>query len=277
MSAGMDTFYSIIAVVSGLMLGSFFNVLIYRLPRKESIVRPGSHCPQCGRGVKPWENIPLLSFLILGGKCAGCKNRITIRYPIIEFLTAAAAFLIYSRLIVPAAATPISAWKIVALAMQISVLLIIVPVAVIDLFHFIIPDSITLPGLILAILVSFFPEGLSPLQCLYGILAGGGSLFCIGIIGEWAFKKGEAMGGGDVKLMALCGAVFGWKLGLLTIVLAAFIGSIVGIGLVLFKVFSKDHKIPFGPFLACGLWASVLAGDPLLSLYRALIDRFIGY
>ena len=139
-----------------------------------------------------------------------------------------------------------------------------------------IPDSITLSGLVLGVLVSFLPGGITPLECLLGIVAGGGSLLVVGILGEWVFKRGEAMGGGDVKLMAFCGAVFGWKIALLTIVLASFIGATAGIGLILARVFPKDHKIPFGPFLACGLWVAVLFGNRLLTLYQTLIDRFAG-
>jgi leader peptidase (prepilin peptidase)/N-methyltransferase len=276
MSAGMDFFFPAIAVATGLIFGSFFNVLIYRLPRKESIVSPPSHCPHCGRGVRPLENIPLLSFLVLRGRCAGCKQRISLLYPAVELLTAVAAFLAYWFFIVPAAAVPLSPWVVITLIAQTAFLMLVIPVAIIDLRHFIIPDSITIPGLVIGILVSFLPAGLTPLQCLLGIASGGGSLFLVGMIGEWIFKKGDAMGGGDVKLMAACGAIFGWKIALLAIILASFIGAIAGIGLIALKSLHKDHKIQFGPFLACGLWISVLFGHNLLSLYMALIDRMIG-
>jgi leader peptidase (prepilin peptidase) / N-methyltransferase len=273
----MDVLVPVTVVAFGLIIGSFFNVLIYRLPRKESIVRPPSHCPHCGRNVRPWENIPLLSFLFLGGKCAGCKRPISIRYPIVELTTAIAAVLLYAYLVIPLLATPVTAWDIVTLFLKVSVLLIVIPLAVIDLFHFIIPDAITIPGLIIAIAVSFAPGGISPLQCLFGILAGGGSLFAVGFLAERIFRKGEAMGGGDVRLMAFCGAVFGWQTAITAIVLASLIGSIVGTGFIVFNVFRKGHKIPFGPFLSCGLWISVLAGAKLIAVYRGLIDRLIGY
>jgi leader peptidase (prepilin peptidase)/N-methyltransferase len=277
MSADMAIFFPAIAVAFGLVLGSFFNVLIYRLPRKESIVWPPSHCPHCGRNVRPYENIPLLSYCFLGGKCAGCKKPISFQYPVIELLTGIAAFLAYSFMIVPSLASPVTAAGIITLVVRISVLFIIIPVAVIDLYHFLIPDAITVPGLAIAVLVSFLPGGLSPLDCLLGIFAGGGSLFVVGFIVERIFKKGEAMGGGDVKLMAFCGAVFGWQTAFATILLASLVGSIVGTGFIVFNVFRQGHKIPFGPFLACGLWIAVLAGAKLMAVYQALIDRLIGF
>jgi leader peptidase (prepilin peptidase)/N-methyltransferase len=276
MSFGMTLFYSFVAIAFGLISGSFFNVLIHRLPKKESIVRPPSHCPHCGRPVKPYENIPVLSYVALRGRCAGCREKISLRYPLVELSTGAAAFLLYWRVVIPAVSGPLSSWLIITLVIQISVLLVLIPITVIDLLHFIIPDSITVPGLLIGILVSFFPGGISPLQCALGIAAGGGTLFIVGTLGEWILKKGEAMGGGDVKLMALCGAVFGWKIALATIILASCVGAGAGAILIAIRVLRKDHKIPFGPFLACGLWISVLYGNGLMSLYQELMDRLIG-
>jgi len=276
MSPGMTVFYYFVAGAFGLIVGSFFNVLIHRLPRKESIVLPPSHCPRCGRPVRPLENIPLLSYLFLRGRCSGCKEKISVRYPLVELSTACAALILCWRIVLPAAGAPLSVWHLITLVIQISVLLMLIPITVIDLIHFVIPDSMTIPGLIIGILVSFLPGDVSPLECVLGIAAGGGSLFVIGTLGEWILRKGEAMGGGDVKLMAFCGGVFGWKVALTTIVLASLIGAIVGIILIVFKVLKTDHKIPFGPFLSCGLWISVLLGDKLLLLYQGLVDRLIG-
>jgi leader peptidase (prepilin peptidase)/N-methyltransferase len=277
MTSAIDPFFAVISVLVGSVLGSFFNVLIYRLPRHESIVWPGSHCPQCGRSIRAWENIPVVSFIFLRGRCAGCRARIQIFYPLVELCTAAAAFILFLFLVTPTMASPHSAVQVIFLVLEILILLMVIPIAVIDLFHFIIPDSITLPLLLLAVLYSFLPGGITPLQCGLGILAGGGSLFAVGLIGEYVFKKGESMGGGDVKLMALVGAVFGWKTAFLTIMFGAITGSVGGLTLLALKKFSKDHKIPFGPFLALGLWIAVLGGDRLLSLYQTLLDRLIGY
>jgi leader peptidase (prepilin peptidase) / N-methyltransferase len=277
MTSTTDPFFAVISVLVGSLLGSFFNVIIYRLPRHESIVWPGSHCPRCGRPIRAWENIPVVSFIFLRAKCAGCGTRIPVFYPIVELCTAVAALILYLYLIAPAMASTPSAVQIVFLVLQILVLLIVIPIAVIDLFHFIIPDSITLPLLLCAVLCSFLPSGITPLQCGLGILAGGGSLFAAGLIGEYIFKKGESMGGGDVKLMALVGAVFGWKTAFLTIMFGAITGSLGGLTLLALKKFSKDHKIPFGPFLALGLWIAVLGGNRLIALYQTFLDRLIGY
>jgi leader peptidase (prepilin peptidase)/N-methyltransferase len=277
MTTAVDPFFAVISVLVGFVLGSFFNVLIYRLPRSESIVRPGSHCPQCGRPIRPWENVPVVSYLVLRGKCAGCGARIPVFYPVVELCTAVAALLLFIFLVTPALSSPPTAGKIVFLILEVAVLLLVIPIAVIDLFHFIIPDSLTLPMLICAAAVSFLPGGITPLQCGLGILAGGGSLFAVGLIGEFVLKKGEAMGGGDVKLMALVGAAFGWKTAFLTIMFGAITGSVGGLAMLALKKFSKDHKIPFGPFLALGLWIAVICGDRLISLYQTFFDRLTGY
>jgi leader peptidase (prepilin peptidase)/N-methyltransferase len=277
MTTAVEPFFTVLSILFGLVLGSFFNVLIHRLPRRESIVRPGSHCPRCGRPIRAWENIPVISYLVLRGKCAGCGAGIPVFYPIVELCTAGAAFILYVFFITPAIDSPPSAIQVTTIVLQLLILLLVIPVAVIDLFHFIIPDTITLPLLVVAVLSAFLPGGTTPLQCSLGILAGGGSLFAVGMIGEYVLKKGEAMGGGDIKLMALTGAVFGWKTALLTIMFGAIAGSVGGIVMIVFKTISKDHKIPFGPFLALGLWIAVLCGDGLISLYQTILDKFIGY
>jgi leader peptidase (prepilin peptidase) / N-methyltransferase len=277
MSTVLDPFFISLSAVFGLVIGSFFNVLIYRLPRHESIVLPGSRCPHCGRPVKTWENIPVISYLFLGGKCAGCGSRIPVFYPVVECVTGAAAIALYHFSITPALAAPHSPFMIISLALQLLILLIVIPITVIDLSHFIIPDVLTLPLLAVAAACAFLPGGITPLQCVFGILAGGGTLFIAGIIGEFAFKRGEAMGGGDVKLMAVIGAAFGWKTAILTIMFGAVTGSVGGIMLVAFKKFSRDHKIPFGPFLSLGLWVTVFFGGRLISLYQGFVDRLIGF
>jgi leader peptidase (prepilin peptidase) / N-methyltransferase len=269
----MDAFGMIIAICLGLVAGSFFNVVIVRLPRNESIVRPGSHCPKCGRPIRPYENIPVLSFLLLRGRCAGCRQRISLQYPLVEAATAMLSIIAYAYLVKPQLASLHSAPAVAMLAMQLIVLFLMIPIAMIDAVHYIIPDRLTLPFLCAAVLVSFLPGGISPLHCGLGILAGGGSLFAAGIIGEYLFKKGEAMGGGDVKLMALAGAVFGWKIALLTIVFAAVAGSIAGLVLFIFKKLSKSHTIPFGPFLGLGLWTAFFLGDAFIRLYQSALQR----
>ncbi|HUI93606.1 MAG TPA: prepilin peptidase [Chitinivibrionales bacterium] len=275
MNPAAGPFLVVVAMVLGFVLGSFFNVLIYRIPRHESIVWPGSHCPKCGRPIKAWENIPVLSFIFLRARCAGCGARISIMYPIVELCTAVAALVLYLLVIAPALSSPQTAGQVALVVLETAVLLLVIPVAVIDLFHLIIPDIITLPLLVLAVSLSFLPGGITPLQCGLGILAGGGSLFAVGLVGEYVFKK-EAMGGGDIKLMAAVGAAFGWKIAILTIMFGAITGSLGGLAMIGFKKFARGYKIPFGPFLALGLWIAVLVGDKLVALYQTLLDKFIG-
>lgn len=263
----------LIVIITGLILGSFFNVLIYRLPKGESIISPGSRCPSCGRPIPPIENIPIFSYLFLRGKCAGCKVKISFRYPLIEFFTASLSLLLWYTMIVPFISENQNWWDYVTLILQITALLILIPVSVIDYYHYIIPDSISLSGLILGIAVSFIPGQITPVESFIGMIVGGGLLILIGLIGQFLFKKKEAMGGGDIKLMAFIGAVFGWKIALLTIMLGALFGSIIGLTLIIIKILPEDHKIPFGPFLGFGAWIACLFGDTIVTAYFNFIER----
>ncbi len=259
----------------GLAFGSFFNVLVYRIPRGESVVWPGSRCPDCKRPIKARENLPLVSYVFLGGKCAGCGGKISAQYPLVEFLTGILSVLLWFSVVRPFLQTQHPWYAFVALAVQIIALLILVPVAIIDILHYIIPDRLSLGGLALGIAASFLPGGITPPQAGLGILAGGGSLFAVGLIGEKLLRKEEAMGGGDIKLMAFIGAIFGWKTALLSIVLGSLFGSIIGLGMMATGVLGKERRIPFGPFLAAGVWISALYGNQLLSAYMRFIERLL--
>jgi leader peptidase (prepilin peptidase)/N-methyltransferase len=265
----MDMIHIVILAGAGLCVGSFFNVLIWRIPREESIAWPPSHCTGCGYKIKSYENIPVLSYLFLRGKCSGCKTPISIIYPLIEILTAAALILIWKF----SGVTLLSPWhqNIIPLLKVISLILLI-PISVIDIRHYIIPDRFTLPFLAIALALSFIPGNLGPLESLLGALSGGGSLFLLGIIGTYLLKKGDAMGMGDVKLMAYLGALWGVKIVLIGIAFGALLGSIIG-GLLLLskKIDNDENRIPFGPFLAAGTIAAVYFGDPLLQAYLRLI------
>ena len=265
-------FLPILVVVAGLILGSFFNVLIYRLPREESIIMPGSRCPACGRPILPHENIPIISYLLLRGKCAGCKEKISLQYPLVEFVTAVLALVLWYTYITDFIAADLKWWDSLTLILQVATLLILIPVTVIDYYHYIIPDSITLGGLVLGITISFIPGQLTPVQSLIGVVAGGGTLLSIGYIGQFLFKKKEAMGGGDIKLLAFVGAVFGWKIAILTITFGALFGSIIGLVMMVIKILPEDHKIPFGPFLAVGAWIALLFGDTIVTAYFDFIE-----
>ncbi len=259
-------------LAGGLILGSFFNVLIHRLPKGESILFPGSHCPQCKRPVRAYENIPVLSYLLLGGRCAGCKKKISIQYPLIEGATGCLSLVIWYFIFQPYLSENHQWWAHLFLALQILSLLILIPVSLIDYYHYIIPDSISLSGLVLGLVFSFLPGDISPLESGIGILAGGGTLYLLGKVGELLFKK-ESMGGGDVKLMAFIGAVWGWKIALTSIIFGSFFGALLGISLIIARIIPKDRPIPFGPYLGLGFWLSVLYGEEIIRGYFAFVEQ----
>ncbi|MBD3419522.1 MAG: prepilin peptidase [Chitinivibrionales bacterium] len=271
----MDIVILCIVVVFGLIFGSFFNVLIYRLPRGESVVTPRSHCPACGHPVKFYENIPVLSYLVLGGRCAGCKMPISPVYPAVELLSGIWAVALWMLWFKPQAQAVDLWWRYLPLALQMLSLMFLLPMFIIDMLHYIIPDILTLPWIPLGLAFSCVPHHVTPLESLLGILAGGGSLWLIGILGEWLFKKDEAMGGGDIKFMAGMGAIWGWKTALLAIFFSSLLGALIGGGLMIVRMLGADRKIPFGPFLAVGLVVAILAGDTLVVLYFDWIDRLI--
>jgi leader peptidase (prepilin peptidase)/N-methyltransferase len=258
-------------ILAGLITGSFFNVLIWRLPRNESVVFPASHCPACNRPIRPWENIPVLSYLLLRGKCAGCKGRISFVYPLIELFTAAAAIALWYWLGFPQVLLPAAnhteVFHSIDLFIQGFVLLLLIPITVIDVQHYIIPDELTITFLVVALAASFLPGDTTPFQSVLGVLAGGGTLLAIGWIGKIVFRKGEAMGGGDIKLLALAGALWGPKIALLTIFFGSLYGTLGAVILLGLRRLNNDHRIPFGPFLSLGIWTAVLRGDYLLNSY----------
>jgi leader peptidase (prepilin peptidase)/N-methyltransferase len=258
---------SIPAILFGLVCGSFFNVLIYRLPRRESILHPASHCPTCNRPIRPWENIPLASYVLLGGKCAGCRQPIPLIYPFIEFLSAAASLLLWHTV---AASRSMQATHDVHLFLQCFALLLMIPITVIDLHHYIIPNALTFTLLASGLAASFIPGDITPLQSLLGGFAGAGTLFIIGWIGKLTFRKGDAMGGGDITLLAAVGVIWGVKIALLTIFLGSLIGAIAGGATMIAGTLHRSHRIPFAPFLAAGLWIAALWGDAIVSAYLKL-------
>lgn len=268
----MEPIFSIFVACFGLILGSFFNVLIWRLPRHESIVKPSSHCPKCNRPIRPWENIPVVSYVLLRGKCAGCGKKISFQYPLVELATAGASLCLWYTV----AASRSSNWQHDAIiALQCFVLVLMIPVTVIDLRHYIIPDSITIPLLCIALIASFLPGDTTPIQSFFGALIGGGTLYCMGWLGKIVFRKDEAMGGGDIKLLAAVGALWGPKFALLTIFFGSLLGTVGAAVLVISRRLNQERRIPFGPFLALGLWAAVLWGDLLLTSYMKFVTGCI--
>jgi leader peptidase (prepilin peptidase)/N-methyltransferase len=257
----MEPFYFILTGVLGLAIGSFLNVLIYRLPRKKPIVLARSVCTRCGNRLMWYHNIPLVSFACLGGRCAYCTRKISWRYPIVEAVNG----LLYVYFLWQFGLTE----QFFVFAFLSSVLLAIF---FIDLDHQIIPDSFTLPGIGIGLAVSLIPGGLSPLSSLIGLLVGGGSLYIIAILGDWIFKK-ESMGGGDIKMAAMLGAFLGWQKVLFIFISAAAIGLVVSIAVMIFsKRMREERIIPFGPFLSAAAVLAIVYGDQLIRLY---IDNFV--
>ena len=276
----MEYILSLFIAVFGLILGSFFNVLIWRLPREESIVWPGSHCPQCNRPIRPLENIPLLSYLFLRGRCAGCKTRISPIYPIVELITGMGALFLFQFFLWKTSQSDNQViWaNYLHFILQSIVLLILIPITIIDFQHYIIPNEITYALIPLGLAASFLPNDPTPLQSIIGMFAGSGLLYGIGLLGKILFRKGEAMGLGDVKLLAGIGALWGPKVVLLTIMFGSIFGSLASIALIITRKLNKDHHIPFGPYLAAGVWTAVLVGDLIVKSYWAFVNNisFIG-
>lgn len=254
----MWSLYLVVALF-GALIGSFLNVCIHRLPRRESVAWPGSHCPACGETIAWHDNIPLLSYLILKGRCRHCAIRIPIRYPIIEALNAigyVALLAVYGP-----------GWPTVAYGVLYSSLLV---VAATDLSHKIIPNAITFPGIAVGLLsaVAVLPLGL--IDSLVGLLVGGGILWLLAWASPYLFGK-EGMGGGDIKLLAMIGAFLGWKPALLTIMVGSLLGSLVGIGLITGGVIRRGDYIPFGPFLVCGALVALFFGQSVIDWYQGIV------
>jgi leader peptidase (prepilin peptidase) / N-methyltransferase len=241
--------------VLGLVVGSFLNVCIYRLPRKISVVRPPSHCPGCGARVEPWYNVPLLSYILLRGRCRHCGAPIHWRYPLVEFL---GGFLFVACYVKFGLTFELFLYYAFACAM--------VVIAFIDFEFRIIPDEINLPFLVLGIAGSFFSH-LGWLSSVLGVLVGGGSLLLVALL-YLAIRKVEGMGGGDLKMGAMMGAFLGWKGILLAIFLSSLAGSIIGIPLSLALRKNLKLPIPFGVFLAA-------VGVFVLFFGGAIIDWYV--
>jgi leader peptidase (prepilin peptidase)/N-methyltransferase len=254
MNYGLDRFF---VFMMGAIIGSFLNVCIYRMPRNKSIVFPASHCPHCEKDLYWYDNIPILSYMVLFGKCSFCRRKISSRYPIVEILTAALIVALFIKLGINVKFFVYSAF-VCGLIVS----------TFIDMEFKEIPDSISLGGLILGlILAPIFPvlfdtavRSASFVQSAIGALAGGGTIYAMGIFGRVLFKK-DAMGGGDVKLMAMIGSILGWKLALLSFFIAPVFGAGVGIFM---KMRSGDETIAYGPFLSMAAVISIFYGQVIL-------------
>ncbi len=244
-------------VVLGLGIGSFLNVCIHRIPRGRSVAHPASNCPHCGYVLRWIDNVPVVSYLMLGGRCRGCKARISVRYPLIELATMAMFLLHYA----------VFGLDIMLVPRLVFACALIVLFAI-DLEHHLLPNVITLPGIVMGLAFSaFLPPGLR--DAILGVLLGGGVLWAIGEA-YFRYSGQEGMGGGDVKMLAMIGAFLGWKLTLVTLVLSSVLGSIVGLVVLAVRRGGMKYALPYGTFLALGALVSSLAGADIVEWYLSL-------
>ena len=254
----------------GSIIGSFFTCITYRIPKKISIVTPSSACPMCGEEIKFYFNIPILSYIILKGKCSNCHSKIPITYPLIEIFTATWFCVLVKNLY----SFDMNLWHFVNATVILVSFLYFIPIVLIDIRHRIIPDSFTLYGIVIGFLFSFIPGYITPLGSIIGIIGGGLPLFLMGYVGEKLLKKEDAMGGGDIKLLAAIGAIFGLKIALLTIFFGSLTGSLVGvISIIISKNSSESHMIPFAPALCFGAVIAYYFGTDIVEMYLSLVLR----
>jgi leader peptidase (prepilin peptidase)/N-methyltransferase len=273
----MDFFPELWAIF-GLIMGSFLNVCIYRLPRHESIVFPGSHCPHCGKSVRPYDNIPVFSFLLLQGKCRHCRRPISFQYPLVELLSGLAFYACAAE------------WGLASPTFVNSVFLSAILVLIFtDYHHQILPNALTLPGAVAGFLLSpiqsrvFFGDAVSSRLAelissnltrtilpwagsLLGAIVGGGVLFLVASAYQLVRKR-QGLGMGDIKMMAMVGAFLGWRSALLTIFFGSFLGSIAGILLIVFGGRNLQTKLAFGTFLGAASVICVFFGESIIRWY----------
>ena len=268
-------FLNIFAFLFGAIVGSFLNVCIFRIPLGTSLISPSSHCPHCKNSLKAYDNIPILSYLLLGGRCRNCGAPISARYPLVETIMA----LFSTFLMLKFGLSP-------SFFIYFILISSLVVVSFIDLDHRIIPDKISLPGIILGFLASFVKpvEGqndflvlfvfktvrgalnMAALDSLLGICIGGGLLYAVAVLFYWATKK-EGMGGGDIKLLAMIGAFLGWSSTVFIILISSLLGSIVGVAIMVAKGADSKYAIPFGPFLSMGAVIYLFFGREIIRWY----------
>jgi leader peptidase (prepilin peptidase)/N-methyltransferase len=246
----------IIAALFGAVIGSFLNVCIVRLPADQSVVRPRSRCPQCGYQLAWFDNIPIASWLALRGKCRSCRAPISALYPLVELVVA----LTWAGMV----------WRLGPTAAALEGALfctILIGIAMTDARDYIIPDEFTIGGLVIGLLFAATRGAAPLLTAVIGAAVGFGILWVVGRVGTWAFKE-DAMGGGDIKMMAMVGAFVGWQGVLLTIFLGSLAGTLIFLPL---KLMGRQKLVPFGVFLAIGAATTYLVGPTIFDWYRALI------
>jgi leader peptidase (prepilin peptidase) / N-methyltransferase len=243
--------------ILGLAIGSFLNVCIHRVPQKMSIVRPASSCPQCGYVLRWIDNVPVVSYALLAGRCRACRARISPRYPIVELITMGVFVAHYY----------VFGWDAVLIPRLVFAAILIALFAI-DLEHRLLPNVITLPGIVVGLAFStMLPPGL--VDAIIGVLAGGGVLWLVGEA-YYRYSGQEGMGGGDVKMLAMIGAFLGWQLMVLTLVLSSVLGSVVGLLVIVFRKGGMKYALPYGTFLSLAALVASLYG-------RRILDWYMGF
>ena len=247
-------FLNSFAFIFGAVVGSFLNVCIFRIPAKTSIIKPLSQCPHCHHPVRFYDNIPLISYIALRGKCRDCEGKISWRYPLVELITAILSLLLFLRFGLT--------FNFLIFFVFTAVLIVI---TFIDLDHQIIPDVLTLPGIPIFFLLAIFVVKVPWSEALIGLLIGGGMLFTIAYIYQLITKR-EGMGGGDIKLLAMIGGFLGWKSLIFILLVSSFSGAIVGIAAMVIQKKDMKYAIPFGPFLSAAAVACLFWGDAFIRI-----------
>ena len=242
---------SALAGLVGLMIGSFLNVCTLRWPEDESVVFPGSHCPKCGEPIRWYDNVPVLGYMLLRGRCRACREPISLQYPLVELATGLvwAGMFSYAGLSFEALRGTL-------------LLTILFGLALTDARFYIIPDPFSLGGLVLGLGLAFLPGGIDALDALIGAIVGFGLLGSVAVVGKWMFKK-DAMGGGDIRMMAMVGAFLGWAGALLTVFLGALLGAVI-FGPISYKT---KKLVPFGIFLAAAAAITYGFGSEIIDWY----------
>lgn len=257
---GPYTLEGILSLLLGLCLGSFLNVCIHRLPLKQSILRPASHCPWCGSAIKYYDNIPLLSYILLAGRCRNCSKSISWRYPAVEALTGLISVLLFIKY-------GISFQYLLLLLFLLS----LITISFIDLDHQIIPDIISIPGIAAGLLASPFLPHTGFVESLIGAAAGAGALFLVAYLYELLAKR-PGMGGGDIKMLAMIGAWMGWRSLPMIVFLSSFSGALVGFLYLALSGRGLRVRIPFGPFLALGTVLHLFLGKEMIRFYLRFVS-----
>jgi leader peptidase (prepilin peptidase) / N-methyltransferase len=261
----MSLLFLLIVFIFGLAMGSFFNVCIYRIPRNESLIFPPSHCPNCKKRIKAYDNIPVLSYILLFGKCRFCKKPISIRYPLVELLTG----LLF-------AATVFKFGYSITLLRAIIFISFLIIVGFIDLEHLIAPFRLTIPGLLVGLITAFLLPGFA-LSSFIGMFAGGLFVFLAWLLWRYllryllGIKQKEGIGWGDLPLTAMIGAFLGWQYLLVALFASIFLGAIIGLVVRAVKKGKPGEPVPFGPFLALGSLISLFFGQSIINLYLNLL------